>query len=258
MSLAPLCPEKGMYRPDMRPGKVIDVTFDFRSDTPAGKDPDTWSPALRRYHQILWSKPLPSGARLELDTTTPRTYLHHRSERGEFALSSDAVIPSFSRARELKHIIDQIPETEIEAFQRIGYTIGGAMVFPSYQVDRRMTINAQRGCHPRIRDRFDLTLECIRRHYFHEPSPLSDTLARYADFFELFGDFDGYVEFFYLQDLVDEATRTVRFSMPFEDFAASPLPATLDAYVAYRERAIAFIESRNRRIAAAVDERSSR
>ena len=44
-----------------------------------------------------------------------------------------------------------------------------------------------------IRDRFDLTLECIRRHYLDEPSPLSATLARYADFFGLFGDFAGYV-----------------------------------------------------------------
>jgi hypothetical protein len=58
-----------------------------------------------------------------------------------------------------------------------------------------MTINAQRGCHSRIRDQFDLTHECIRRHYLDEPSPLSDTLARYADFFGLFGDFAGYVDF---------------------------------------------------------------
>ena len=233
-------------------GEAIDITFDFRSDTPPGKDPDARSPTLRRYHQLLWSKPLPSGAPFELDVTTPGTYLHHRSELGEFGLSSDAVIPSFSRAPELKHIIDQIPEVETEAFNRIGYTIGGMMVFPGYQVDGKMTINGQRGCHPRIRDRFDLTLECIRRHYLDEPSPLSDTLARYADFFGLFGDFAGYVDFFHLQDLVNEVTLTVKFSMPFEDFTASPLPGTLDAYFVYRQRAIEFIESRNRRIAAHV------
>src|SRR4051812_3427631 len=126
------------------------------------------------------------------------------------------------------------------------------MVFPSYQVDGKMTINGQRGCHPRIRDRFDLTLECIRRHYLDGPSPLSDTLARYADFFGLFGDFAGYVDFFHLQDLVNEVTLTVKFSMPFEDFTASPLPGTLDAYLLYRQRAIGFLESRNRRIAARV------
>jgi hypothetical protein len=27
----------------------IDISFDFRSDTPPGKDPDTHSPTLRRY-----------------------------------------------------------------------------------------------------------------------------------------------------------------------------------------------------------------
>ena len=115
-----------------------------------------------------------------------------------------------------------------------------------------MTINGARGFHPRIKDRFDLTVECIRRHYLDEPSPLSDVLARYADFFGLFGDFAGYVDFFHLQDLVNEGTATVRFFAPFEDFVGSPLPATLDAYLAYRERAIEFIESRNRRIAAYV------
>ena len=58
------------------------------------------------------------------------------------------------------------------------------------------------------------------------------------------------MDFFHLHDLVDEATATVKFFMPFEDFIASPLPGTLDAYVEYRKRAIEFIESRNRRIAA--------
>ena len=195
---------------------------------------------------------MPSGAPFELDVTTRGVYLHHLSELGKFGLSSDAVIPSFSRARELEDIMEQIPEEETDEFNHIGYTIGGMMVLPGYQVDGKMTINGQRGCHPRIRDRFDLTLECIRRHYLDEPSPLTDTLARYADFFGLFGDFAGYVDFFHLQDLVDEDTLTVKFSMPFEDFSASPLPGTLDAYLVYRQRAIEFIASRNRRIAAHV------
>lgn len=180
---------------------VIDITFDFRSDTPAGRDPDAFSPTLRRYHQFLWSKPLPSGAPFELDVNTP-PYLHHRSTLGEFCLSSDAVIPTFSRESKLAHIIDQIPEVEREAFNRLGYTIGGMMVFPANRVGRKMTINMARGCHPRIKDRFDLTVECVRRHYLDEQSPLSDTLARYSDFFGLFGDFAGYVDFFHLQDLV--------------------------------------------------------
>jgi hypothetical protein len=75
---------------------MIDTTFDFRSDTPLGLDPDAFSPTLRRYHQLLGSKPLRSGAPFMLDVTTPRC-LHHCSELGEFWLSSDAVIPSFTR-----------------------------------------------------------------------------------------------------------------------------------------------------------------
>jgi len=43
----------------------------------------------------LWSKPLPSGASFNLNPATPGTYLHHKSEVGEFSLSSDSVIPTY-------------------------------------------------------------------------------------------------------------------------------------------------------------------
>jgi uncharacterized protein DUF6994 len=46
----------GVYRREMGLGEAIDVTFDFRSDTPRGRDPDARSPTLRSYHQLLWSK----------------------------------------------------------------------------------------------------------------------------------------------------------------------------------------------------------
>jgi hypothetical protein len=228
--------------------RQIDITFDFRQDTPPGKDPDAFSPTLRRYHQYLWSKPLPSGVVFELDDTTPH-YLHHRSEVGEFFLSSDAVIPTFSREHRIAHIVNQISLEEKEAFKRISYTIGGMMLFPGNRVGRKMTINGARGFHPRIKDRFDLTVECIRRHYCDEHSPLSDTLARYGDFFALFGEFHGYVAYFLLQDLVVDDCSVVRFFTPFEDFTASPLPASIDVYRAYRQLAVDFIEARNRRIA---------
>ena len=184
----------------------------------------------------------------ELDDTTPHVYLHHQSEAGEFFLSSDAVIPSFTRARRISHIIERMPVEELDAFNRIGYTIGGMMVFPGNRIGRKMTINGARGFHPLIKDRFDLTVECIRRHYRDESSPLSDTLARYADFFELFGDFRGYVEFFLLQDLVTEDCSAVRFFMPFDGFKKSPLPASSEAYSAYKRLAVEFIEARNHRI----------
>jgi hypothetical protein len=46
----------------------------------------------------------------------------------------------------------------------ISYTIGGMMVFPGNAIDGKWTINQARGCLRKISDRFDLTLECIRRY----------------------------------------------------------------------------------------------
>jgi hypothetical protein len=109
-------------------GETIDITFDFRSDTPPGKDPDTFSPTFRAYNELLWSKPLPSGAPFELDVSGPPYYLHHRSELGEFCLSSDTAVATFYW---LAPIIDRIPEMEREAFDHIDNTIGGKMVFPA-------------------------------------------------------------------------------------------------------------------------------
>ena len=76
---------------------MIDTSFDFRSDSPSRKDPDAHSPTLRRYHKLLWSKVLRGGALLDLNDAKRGAYLHHRSELGEFFLSSDSVIPTFTR-----------------------------------------------------------------------------------------------------------------------------------------------------------------
>jgi len=227
----------------------IDITFDFRRDTPDGKDPDTHSTTLRRYHKLLWSKRLPSGEFFDLDDTTPGSYLHHRSGVGEFFLSSDAVIPTFKWVARIKELI---PEGELQAFNAAGYTIGGMMVFPANRIDGKWTINQARGCTRQIRDRFDLTLECIRRHYENGESPLTGVLLRYARFFDLFRDFRGYVEFFSLQDLVLTDFSAVKISKPFDDFAGSPIPEGVDEYNAYRDSSIAFIGARNRRILTSV------
>lgn len=183
----------------------------------------------------------------DLVDTTPGVYLHHRSQLGEFWLASDTVVPTFRKQKHIKHILDQV-SGELETFRNIGYTIGGMMVFPRNRVSRQMTINGARGFHPRIKDRFDLTVECIRRHYLNETSPLSATLARYADYFRLFGDFRGYVDFFLLQDMVTADYSAVKFFSPFGHFNSSPVPDSMAAYLAYRELAVGFIEARNQRI----------
>ena len=226
---------------------LIDTAFDFRSDA-SGRDPDAYSPTLRRYHRLLWSKPLPGGRPFPLTDTTSGVYLHHCSELGEFFLSSDSVIPTFTRWRSMQHITGQFPEEEHEAFRAVGYTIGGMMVFPANPIDGKPTINVARGFTRAIADRFDLTLECIRRHYLGQNSPLGETLSRYREFFALFDDFCGYVEFFLLQDLVSATGAEIDFFMPFDDFSSPSTPADADAYREYRHRSVDFIQARNRRI----------
>ena len=117
-----------------------------------------------------------------------------------------------------------------------------------------MTINGARGFHPRIADRFDLTLECIRRHYDGGTSPLADVLARYATFFDLFVDFRGYVEFFLLDDLAPHGSE-IRFFHPFNDFATPAVPSTVKDYLSYVAESNAFIVSRNARIRESLAER---
>ena len=75
-----------------------------------------------------------------------------------------------------------------------------------------------RGQHSKIEDRFDLTLECIRRYYLRKPNPLAEVLVLYKDFFDLFENFRGYTDFFLLQDLVSEDWSAVKFFMRFDDF----------------------------------------
>jgi hypothetical protein len=229
---------------------MIDTTFDFRLDA-GGRDPDAYSPTLRRYHQFLWSKPLPDGRPFELDVTTKGTYLHHRSPAGEFGLSSDSVIQTYTRWGVKPAVLDAFSPSQLARFFAIGYTIGGMMVFPGNQVDRKPTINATRGLlRTVIGDRMDLTLECVRRHYLGEKSPLGETLLRYRDFFALFGDFRGYVDFFLLQDLVRDDGTGVVFFAPFDSFASTAIPQDVETYRGFMEHNVAFVQARNERMAA--------
>lgn len=148
----------------------------------------------------------------------------------------------------LKNIDELVSETELSEFRAAAYTIGGMMMFPANQIERKWTINQARGCNRRISDRFDLTVECIRRHYTGGDSPLGDVLGRYADFFRLFGDFRGYVEFFLLQDIVGKESEEVTFFLPFDGFGSPAVPQTRSAYGAYRTNAVEFINARNQRI----------
>mgnify|MGYP001197613055 CR=1 FL=1 len=227
--------------------KNIDIAFDVYSDTPKGKDPDSYSPTLRMYHKLLWSKPLPNGVKFELNDNFPKL-LYHKSEVGEFFLSSDSIGHTYSKVKSMSNIVTQVPTDEIKSFFSICSTIGAYIIFPSKKVDNKMTINGARGINRSIKDRFDLTLECIRLHYLNEGSPLSDVLQRYSAFFRLLQDFEGYIDFFLLQDLVMEDYKTIKFYLPFDGFNNSPLPSNVHEYLSYKKNMTDFVSSRNQRI----------
>ena len=221
---------------------TIDTSFDFRTGMD-GKDPDRYSEKLRKYHQFLWSKPLPTGGCLALDDQ-----LVNHSDAGPFIFSSDSIIHTFSYWNSMQDIIRQIPETVIADFDSLSYTIGGMTIFPSNKVDGKYTINQERGTNAQIKDRLDLTLECIRLYYLGEDSPLYDCLSRYEDFFRLFGDFRGYIEFFLFQDIINGSDMTVRFMHPFTKFGEHVLPESEPEYWSYMHNCMDFLHKRNARI----------
>lgn len=224
---------------------MIDTKFNMYSDAYGG-DPDATSPTLRAYHKILWSKPLPGGERFDLRDDKRGSYLLHSSALGDFSLGSDAITHSYRNHTRKKWLTVQIP-LEVQKLFNCGSTIGAYLIFPNNRVDGKHTINQARGISRLIDDRFDLTLECIRRFYINKTSPLAETLARNSSFFELFQTFDGYVEFFLLHDLVNEH-GLIKFYLPFDDFQSPPEFKNVDEYLVYKSHVESFIDARNRRI----------
>jgi|TARA_Y100000310_G_C20428335_1_gene690166 hypothetical protein len=224
---------------------IIDTTFNVYSDARGG-DPDSTSPTLRKYHKILWSKPLPNGKTFDLSDTKSGAYLYHNSKLGEFFLGSDAITHSYKNQKRKNWIVKQIPEEVNELFNA-GSTIGAYIIFPNKRINGNHTINQARGVNSFIDDRFDLTLECIRLFYLGQKSPLYDTFLRYKDFFDLFDNFIGYVQFFLLDDMLDESKK-IKFYLPFDNFKSTPTFSDISEYQLYKKRAINFINLRNKRI----------
>lgn len=220
--------------------KDIDVTFDVQTDS-NGKDPDSASKTLKAYHQALWSKPLPNGEVLKLDME--RGFLKWK----DMWFGCDSITASFLHCRfPLKEYVEQtIPnfgEFKKEYWHKT-YTIGGSIIFPMV----RWSMNQARGCSVKICDRWDLTLECIRRYYAGKPSPLDKALEKSSDFFKLFVDFKGYVDFFLLQDCVDDDYQ-VKFWLNTPLFTSMPMPKNLDEYYSWIDSQLDFVEKRAKRI----------
>lgn len=218
----------------------IDIHFDVQTDS-KGPDPDSGSPTLRAYHQLLWSKPLPNGQIMKLEIEK------NCLKWGDMWFGCDSITASFQHERFplRKYVMQHIPN--FSEFQKDylhkTYTIGGSIIFPMH----RWSMNQARGCSVKVCDRWDLTLECIRRFYAGEQTPLDKVLEADRQFFNLFVDFKGYVDFFLLQDCVDESYN-VRYGLETPLFVSMPMPKTLDEYYRWIDSQIDFVAKRGKRI----------
>lgn len=224
---------------------MIDVTYDFRQDTPKGKDPDKYSQTLKTYHQLLWSKELPNGEVMDLKKGKGLYYLTWKN----FDFGSDSIIVELRYERN-KRIIDEVSKTvgDVESYYeeliKRSYSIGGMIIFPKHT----NSMNQGKGRNSLISDRWDLTLECIRRYYAGECSPLSKIIESDKQFFDLFVDFKGYVDYFLLQDCVSDDYSTVDIWCGDASFTKSGLPETAGDYIEFIRKEHAFLDKRNNRI----------
>mgnify|MGYP001290841291 CR=1 FL=1 len=229
---------------------MIDVNFNFFSEVKEGQDPDAKSPTLKKYHKILWSKSLPNGKTFNLkddNTELSKNYLYHKSQLGYFVFGSDAITHSYRKHKSKKHITEQIPDEVNDIFIQ-GGNIASYIIFPKNRINNGQTINMARGINRLIDDRFDLTLECIKRFYSKLPSPLYKTLIKYKNFFDLFESFENYVQYFLLQDLVDYKNNSIKFYLPFNDFKSPPVFDSVDDYLTYKSNVLEFNTLRKSRI----------
>lgn len=225
----------------------IDINFDYREDSNCG-DPDADSKKLYADHKLLWTKPLPCGNIFDLEVITKngkygRLLIKNNNINDNF--SSDRMCPHFDGTYRGK-FDGWLPSLDIDELKRKVRKIGGHIIFPAHRRNG-FTINQARGINRKICDRFDLTLECIRKFYITEESPLYDTLSRYKDFFNLFIDFNGYIDFFMLQDFLDKNGK-IKFYLPFDNFNRNPLPQSIEEYNQYRIKTLDLINNRNKRI----------
>lgn len=113
---------------------------------------------------------------------------------GKYRLSSDYIGASVYWAKQAG-----LSNEEIVECLMISRTIGGHMVFPRGQ---GTTVNQARGGENSYYDRFDLTLLAIKKWYLNDNSKINYAIENYSDWFTLFGTFDKFISFFWLEDFI--------------------------------------------------------
>ena len=249
---------------------MIMTDYDFRVDCTRNdpvyrdREMDAYSNTLYDYHRELWTKPLPSSNGEEFTLVKRGKILYHNSNLGAFKLSSDSIGQTYTYWKEFARIFEEIRKDAKqkalqEKFFTLCCTIGGFIIFPKDEVNysddpnkpKCASINAFRGMDRQICDRFDLTLDYIRMYYKNRDrkergrSNMERLLNGLSSFLDLFTDFQGYVDFFLLNDLVESDYSEIKFLCPVHPVLPN---RTVDDYIKYRENLTSFINSRKNKI----------
>ena len=205
-------------------------------------DPDQKSKKLYRLHEFLCNL---QGLKMSI---SENNYCELVTDDKKIRLSSDSIMSIYWHwsgkgypYKNMQEIIEKISselqrENEynkhdnpikefIKSYLQKANTIGGFVVFPKHYLP---TVNTERGRSGKIRDRFDLTLECIRRAYQYgdfyceDDNPLFGLPEEDKEFFRMFGSFENYIRFFCLDDWVDKKYTAVRDLM--SENGEKPLP----------------------------------
>ena len=232
----------------------IDTNFHYTDDA-GGMDPDIYSPKLREDLLFLYRKPLPNGTLFDLQKGQDNTYDYLNFNGWRFG--SDSISNTYTHQKNYQWMMKELEKEDfyqelINEYRAIDYTIGCHILFPknnNLSNPKSWSINQERGINPKICDRFDLTLECIRRFYQDEESPLYDKFKENKYFFDLFENFEHYVDFFYLNDLlINNNYSKINFFLPFDNFKRNPKPQDTTEWKVFCEKQIEFIKARNKRI----------
>jgi hypothetical protein len=243
------------------------VELNMRADNfIVDKGDERFCKLLHALHLLLWKKKPLDALKLKSasDCFSKKTkeyfYLTCTTRSNTFELTSDRLcntsLKSYEWIEDVQNSRGHLSNGDKDELP-ISWTIGNYIVFPKGTTTED-GFNQARGKCDKICDRFDLSLECIRLWYKKErdqqSNPLVQAINRSEKFFDLFGDFKGYVQFFLLDDLVDEEYNKVKFFLPFGGFDEanpnykSPLSKDENQYHQYRDNVESFILARNKRI----------
>ncbi|MCL1987439.1 MAG: hypothetical protein FWG64_05645 [Firmicutes bacterium] len=192
--------------------------FIDKDKTTRYKDPD--SNSLELYADLatlLADRQLPNGKMLKIKKIKQRkngdnfylelcVYIHNKAnEYTNFGITSDFISSSTFSA-----IKANVSATRIKESLKITRSIGGHVVWAIWKLpnnpNKIESINQARGEECGLYDRFDLTLFHLKNWYEEKPCFLKKVFDSNENWLNLFVDFNGFINFFYLNSFVFDDT----------------------------------------------------